>query len=96
MEQLRPPKDIQGRSWNENKKKKKKKGRGELHYPFQWLNSEQNWNVYVVSFVSLLHFTSPSVDTFVRYDWQSENILPKEPATFYLWRAEGLNWVKHL
>lgn len=48
LEQLRPPKDIQGCSWSE-------KGRGALHYPFQWLNLEQNWNVYVPSFVSFFH-----------------------------------------
>lgn len=41
-------KDIQGCSWNE-------KGGGELHYPFQWLNLEQNWNVFVVFCLSSLH-----------------------------------------
>lgn len=28
----------------------KREGRGELHYLFQWINSEQNWSVYVLSF----------------------------------------------
>lgn len=39
----------------------KREGRGELHYQFQWLNSEQNWNLYVLSFVSFFHSHFPSL-----------------------------------
>lgn len=77
MVQLRPPKDIQGRSWNE---KKKRKRRASLSVSVIKLGTKLECVCGV--FCLTPPFTSPSVDTIVRYDWRSETVLLKEPGAF--------------